>query len=75
MLRPFSFFFSSNLTGEIQRVAGEVTVDYLLNIVNGHLDYLNRLPRNVLLRMILMLDLESIARLSMTCTLFREVIN
>ena len=60
-------------TGEIQRVAGEETVSYLLNIVNGKLDYLNRLPKNVLLKLILMLDLESVSHLSMTCSLFREV--
>ena len=60
--------------GEIQRCAGEVTVDWLLNIVSGQLDYLVRLPKNVLMRLILMLDLESIAHLSATCRLFREVI-
>ncbi|KAK7089910.1 F-box only protein 36-like isoform X2 [Littorina saxatilis] len=61
------------LHSEIQRVAGDVTVDWLVNIVCGHLDYLNRLPKNVLTKIILMLDLESLAHLSMTCHLFREL--
>lgn len=69
----FDFKHDERLHSEIQRVAGEVTVDWLMNIVSGRLDYLVRLPKPVLLKMILMLDLESIARLSCTCRLFREL--
>ncbi|KAK7484711.1 hypothetical protein BaRGS_00023996 [Batillaria attramentaria] len=67
------FKHDERLHSEIQRVAGDRTVHYLMNIIEGHLDYLSRLPHDVLIKIMLMLDLESIAHLSMTCRLFREI--
>ncbi|XP_076454349.1 F-box only protein 36-like [Babylonia areolata] len=69
------FKHDERLHSEIQRVAGDSTMYYLINIADGHLDYLPRLPDKVLLKLILMLDLESIARLSMTCNRFRTLCN
>ena len=48
-------------------------LDYLINLSEGKIDYLPRLPNNVLLRMILMLDLEDIQRLRLVSKFFKKV--
>jgi F-box protein 36 len=62
-----------NFVGEIQRVAGENTLDWLLAISKGHIDYLTRLPRDVLIRIVLHLGLEDITKLGRTSHQFKEV--
>lgn len=61
------------ITGEIVRLAGEPTLNYLLGIEEGRLDYICRIPREAQIRIILNLDLEDIQRLGRTCKMFREV--
>lgn len=62
------------ITGEIVRLAGEPTLNYLLGIEEGRLDYICRIPREAQIRIILNLDLEDIQRLGRTCKMFREVV-
>ena len=61
------------ITGEILRLAGEPTLNYLLGIDEGKLDYICRIPREAQIRIILNMDLEDIQRLGRTCKKFREV--
>ncbi|XP_046563134.1 F-box only protein 36-like [Haliotis rubra] len=69
------FPLDDRLHSELQRVGGSKTLDYLLNLANGHLDYLPRLPRNVLIQIIMMLDLEDIKALSLVSHFFKELCN
>ncbi|XP_025079225.1 F-box only protein 36-like isoform X2 [Pomacea canaliculata] len=67
------FKHDERLHSEIIRVSGEKTLRYLENIMNGHLDYLSRLPHKVLVKIIVMLPLEDICQLAMTNQFFREL--
>ncbi|KAK3094364.1 hypothetical protein FSP39_000778 [Pinctada imbricata] len=68
------FLEDDQLHSEIQRVAGDVTVDYLKELAHGHIDYLVRLPRNVLIKMVVdNLGLEDINRLRAVNRMFREL--
>jgi F-box protein 36 len=59
---------------EIKMIFGRSTLHYILNIVEkGKLDYLARLPENLLLKIVSFLPLEDISRLSQTNSLFRQV--
>lgn len=60
---------------EILRVAGQHTLDWLLAISKGHIDYLSRLPRDVLVRIALNLGLEDITKLGRTSHQFKEICN
>ena len=63
------------MKGEVVRLAGENTLNYLLGIVDGRLDYLCRLPRPILIKMIVdNLGLEDIGRLGRVNKEFREVL-
>jgi len=44
---------------------GQSMVDYIINLCHGHLDYLSRLPDKVLQRILLYVDLEDIAKISL----------
>jgi hypothetical protein len=59
--------------GEISRVFGSQTLDYILNLVNGHIDYLPRLSDELLIKIISLLPLEDIIHLSMVSKQFRTV--
>lgn len=62
--------------GEIQRVFGKATLNYILNIVEkGKIDYLVRIPETALLKIVSFLSLEDISRLSQVNTMFRQVIS
>ncbi|XP_052103743.1 F-box only protein 36-like [Mytilus californianus] len=69
------FEFDDRCHSEIQRVAGEHTLDWLLAISRGHIDYLSRLPRDVLIKIILNLGLEDIGKLGRTSHQFKELCN
>jgi F-box protein 36 len=59
---------------EIKMIFGRSTLHYILNIIEkGKLDYLARLPENLLLKIVSFLPLEDISRLSQTNSLFRQV--
>ena len=60
-------------SGEIQRLAGDPTLQYLIRMAEGHLDYLCRMPDSVLENIICFLELEDIVRLGITSKRFRRV--
>lgn len=68
-LQNISFF-----AGEILRVFGRNFLNYIRRIVAGQIDYLPRMPNNLLLRIILQLELEDIIRLSRVSKQFQQVL-
>ena len=48
-------------------------LEYLKGLVDGHIDYFPRLPEKLLTRIILLLPLEDIIRLSTVSKQFHEV--
>lgn len=58
---------------EILRVFGKNMLDYVVNLVNGHIDYLPRLPKPLLINIIRFLPLEAVTCLSYTCKMFHEL--
>lgn len=73
---PF-FFWKYSLwcwfVGEITRVFGLNTLEYLKGLIDGHIDYLPRMPDKLLIHMIVFLPLEDIIRLSMVSKQFHRV--
>ena len=63
------------LKGEILRVFGRDMLDYVKRLAKGHIDYLPRLPENVLMKIVLFLDLEDIGYLAQVSKKFFEVKN
>lgn len=61
------------MRGDISRTLGERELIYLDRLIHGHIDYLNRLSRKVLLNMLYMLDLVTISKLSQVNRYFREL--
>ncbi len=61
--------------GEIHRAFGKNMLDYIKRHAHGQVDYLPRLPRDVLVKIIryLEFELEDISRLSQVSKQFREV--
>ncbi|OWF44656.1 F-box only protein 36-like [Mizuhopecten yessoensis] len=60
---------------EVQRLAGTNMLDYLTKIAEGELDYLPRLPKKVLTKIILNLQLEDVSHMSRVNKQFRELCN
>ena len=65
---------SIELLGEIARVFGRATYNYVNNLVEkGRLDCLTRLKEKLQLKIISFLNLEDLARLSQVNRSFRQV--
>lgn len=68
------FRYDENTQREIAHVFGKPMLTYLLNITEkGKLDYLSRLPTNLIIKIISFLNLEDIARISQVNSQFRQV--
>lgn len=52
---------------------GQGTLDYVINLCHGHVDYLDRLPDNVIRRILTFVELEDIARVSVLNKRFHKV--
>ena len=63
----------TGLLGDVGRVFGQQTLEQVVNIAKGHVDFLPRLPRQVLVRIIGYLPLEDIPSLSNVSKQFHEV--
>ena len=61
------------VTGEVRQVFGQHTLDYVTAIAEGHIDYLTRMPKDLLLKIITKLDLEDVNALAKTNRLFKKV--
>lgn len=68
------FRYDENTQREIAHVFGKPMLNYLLNITEkGKLDYLSRLPTNLIIKIISFLNLEDIARISQVSSQFRQL--
>nr|XP_020143627.1 F-box only protein 36 [Microcebus murinus] len=67
------FLENSHLQVQIAVVFGAKIVEYVFNLCEGKLDFLERLSDNLLLRIISYLDLEDVARLSQTSRRFAKL--
>lgn len=66
--------YDDNLKHHILCAFGKQFSEYVKNIVvNGHVDYIQRLPEPILLKIISYLSLEDLSRLSQVNTYFREL--
>ena len=62
-----------NLSVELRKIFGKHTLEYIKLLVEGHIDYLPRLSRDLLLKIIHYLELEDIGALACVSKQFREV--
>jgi len=63
----------TSFVGEINRVFGKNMVDYIRGLTSGHIDYLPRLPRSLLIRILRLIDLQDVPRISLVSKQFLEV--
>ncbi|XP_039724606.1 F-box only protein 36-like isoform X8 [Pteropus medius] len=59
--------------GQMQKVFGKEVLDYSLNLCQGKLDLLVRMPDNIILQIFSFLDTDDIEQLSKTCKKFQKV--
>ena len=52
---------------------GQPMVDYVVNLCQGHIDYLQRLPKSVIRRILSYVELEDIAKVSVLNKTFHKV--
>ncbi|KAH3806044.1 F-box only protein 36-like isoform X2 [Dreissena polymorpha] len=69
------FLHDERCHSEIQRLAGDPTLQYLIRLAEGHIDYLSRMPDNVLETIICDLELEDLVKLAATCKRFKKLCN
>ncbi|XP_045199632.2 F-box only protein 36-like isoform X2 [Mercenaria mercenaria] len=69
------FLHDERAHSEIQRLAGDNTLQYLIRTAEGQFDFLMHLPDEALKKILLSLDLEDMIRLSATCRRFRHLCN
>ncbi|XP_023382775.1 F-box only protein 36-like isoform X6 [Pteropus vampyrus] len=59
--------------GQMQKVFGKEVLDYSLNLGQGKLDLLVRMPDNIILQIFSFLDMDDIEQLSKTCKKFQKM--
>lgn len=69
------FLDDASLQAQVAIVFGGNTLNHILNLCRGNFDFLERLPKSLLLNIITFLDLEDIARLSQTSRTFQKICN
>ncbi|KAJ1088470.1 hypothetical protein NDU88_001627 [Pleurodeles waltl] len=69
------FLDDTSLQAQVAIVFGGNTLKYVLSLCRGNFDFLERLPKSLLLNIITFLDLEDIARLSQTSRTFQKICN
>ncbi|XP_039724608.1 F-box only protein 36-like isoform X9 [Pteropus medius] len=67
------FLLNRRLHGQMQKVFGKEVLDYSLNLCQGKLDLLVRMPDNIILQIFSFLDTDDIEQLSKTCKKFQKV--
>ncbi|KAK2163171.1 hypothetical protein LSH36_84g05055 [Paralvinella palmiformis] len=69
-------FLCDELTkGEVHRAFGKNFLEYIKGLAHGNIDYLPRLSRSLLVKIICFLDLEDIPKLAMVSKQFLELCN
>ncbi|KAH8861135.1 F-box only protein [Schistosoma japonicum] len=69
------FRHDDRMQSEIFRVMGQTTLDYCLNICAGNLDYLVRMPNEILEKVIFYLNLEDVINLGATSKHLNQICN
>ncbi|TRY93699.1 hypothetical protein DNTS_029405 [Danionella cerebrum] len=69
------FLEDDHLQNQVSIVFGPNVLEYSKNLCHGYYDYIARLPKAILLKIMAFLDLENIAGLSRTCKKFKELCN
>ncbi|XP_075386302.1 F-box only protein 36 isoform X1 [Tenrec ecaudatus] len=67
------FLENSHLQVQVALIFGERIIEYVLNLCQGKVDFLERLSDNLLLSIMSYLDLEDICRLSQTSRKFAKL--
>ncbi|ELT97998.1 hypothetical protein CAPTEDRAFT_130358 [Capitella teleta] len=67
------FEHDDRLQSEIRRVFGTHTLEYIRLLVKGHVDYLPRLKKDLILRIVQFLELEDIGSMAQVSRQFREL--
>ncbi|XP_014677852.1 PREDICTED: F-box only protein 36-like [Priapulus caudatus] len=67
------FLDDERIQNEIKRVFGNNMLEYVKGLVEGHIDYLCRLPRRALLHVVSLLDLPDISKIAQTSKQFQEI--
>nr|XP_056717661.1 F-box only protein 36-like [Euleptes europaea] len=60
---------------QLQSIFGKKILAYVLNLCQGHYDFLVRMPENLIIHILSFLDVEDIGQLSKTCKKFRQLCN
>jgi len=61
------------LAGDIERVFGANTLEYVIHLTQGQIDYLPRLPKHIVIHIVQFLELSDIATLAQVSKQFRRV--
>ena len=61
------------LTGDILQVFGASTLEYVMQLIQGQIDYLPRLPKHIVIHIVQFLELSDIAALAQVSKQFRRV--
>jgi len=61
------------LTGDILQVFGAHTLEYVMQLTQGQIDYLPRLPKHIIIHIVQFLELSDIAALAQVSKQFRRV--
>lgn len=67
------FLYDEVARREVWRIFGGKTFDYALNIVQGHVDWLTRLPVEIQIKIFSNLNLDDIPQVSLVSKLFRSL--
>ncbi|XP_069493214.1 F-box only protein 36-like [Ambystoma mexicanum] len=69
------FLLEDMLQKQIQRIFGRSTLEYTLNLCQGHCDFLVRMPNNLIVHILSFLGTSDIKQLSETCRKFQKMCN
>ncbi|XP_019634735.1 PREDICTED: F-box only protein 36-like [Branchiostoma belcheri] len=69
------FLNDDRVQGDVRRVFGEPTLEHALGLCRGHVDFITRVPKPMLIFLVSYLELEDISQLAQTNKLFREICN
>ncbi|XP_061482719.1 F-box only protein 36-like [Rhineura floridana] len=73
--RHKDFLLDEQLHKQMQNVFGTKMLDYVLNLCQGHYDFLFRMPENLIIHILSFLNTEDIRQLSQTCKKFQQLCN
>ncbi|XP_006011758.2 F-box only protein 36-like [Latimeria chalumnae] len=74
--KPHSeFLVDEQLQGQIKKIFGEETLEYILNLCCKHFDFLVRMPDKLIIHIMSFLNAEDIMQLSKTSTKFKKLCN